>query len=193
MIVGEMKSSIDNLWLRFHTGGVSNPMEVIKQITYLLFIKRLDDLEIAKEKKANSGVFKPYAGVSTAILIFTKTESAGTNQVWSYDMKADGFALNDKRTPTPGNDDTEDIIARWQNLDQEKSRTRLDQSFFVPVDEIRGNNYNLSINKYKETVYEQKQYDVPDVILERLEKLDLDIITARKELEEMLKTGGSHE
>jgi type I restriction enzyme M protein len=140
-----------------------------------------------------SGVFKPYAGVSTAILIFTKTESAGTNQVWFYDMKADGFALNDKRTPTPDNDDTEDIIARWQNLDQEKLRTRLDQSFFVPVDEIRANNYDLSINKYKEAVYEQKQYDAPNVILERLEKLDLDIVSVRRELEEMLKKGGSHE
>lgn len=140
-----------------------------------------------------SGVFKPYAGVSTAILIFTKTESGGTNQVWFYDMKADGFALNDKRTPTPYNDDTEDIIARWQNLDNEKSRTRLDQSFFVPADEIRANNYDLSINKYKETVYEQKQYDAPEVILERLGKLDLDIMNARKELEGMLKTEGNHE
>lgn len=140
-----------------------------------------------------SGVFKPYAGVSTAILIFTKTESAGTDQVWFYDMKADGFALNDKRTPTPDNDDTEDIIARWQNLDEEKSRTRLNQSFFVPADEIRANNYDLSINKYKETVYERKQYDAPNVILERLEKLDLEIMNVRKELEGMLKTGGSHE
>jgi type I restriction enzyme M protein len=140
-----------------------------------------------------SGVFKPYAGVSTAILIFTKTESAGTNQVWFYDMKADGFALDDKRTPTPDNDDTEDIIVRWQNLDGEKSRTRLDQSFFVPADEIRANNYDLSINKYKETVYEQKHYAAPEMILERLEKLDSDIMNVRKELEGMLKIRGSHE
>jgi type I restriction enzyme M protein len=140
-----------------------------------------------------SGVFKPYAGVSTAILIFTKTESSGTDQVWFYDMKADGFTLNDKRTPTPDNDDTEDIIARWQNFDKEKSRTRLDQSFFVPVDEIHANNYDLSINKYKEAVYEHKQYDAPNVILERLENLDMEIINVRKELELMLKKGGSHE
>jgi type I restriction enzyme M protein len=139
------------------------------------------------------GVFKPYAGVSTAILIFTKTESSGTDQVWFYDMKADGFTLNDKRTPTPDSDDTEDIIARWQNLDKEKSRTRLDQSFFVPVDEIRANNYDLSINKYKEAVYEHKQYDAPNVILERLENLDMKIINVRKELELMLKKGSSHE
>jgi type I restriction enzyme M protein len=138
-----------------------------------------------------SGVFKPYAGVSTAILIFTKTESGGTDQIWFYDMKADGFSLNDKRTPTPDNDDTEDIISRWQNLDQEKSRTRLDQSFFVPADEIRSNNYDLSINKYKEVVYEQKQYDAPSVILNRLADIDTEITNVRKELEELLKKGGS--
>ncbi|MDR1402554.1 MAG: hypothetical protein LBJ60_02470 [Tannerellaceae bacterium] len=87
----------------------------------------------------------------------------------------------------------QDIIARWQNLDKEKSRTRLDQSFFVPADKIRANNYDLSINKYKETVYEQKRYDAPEMILERLGKLDSDIMNVRKELEGMLKTGGSHE
>lgn len=137
-----------------------------------------------------SGVFKPYAGVSTAILIFTKTESGGTDRVWFYDMRADGFSLNDKRTPTPDNDDTEDIIFRWQKLDQEKSRTRLDQSFFVPADEIRSNNYDLSINKYKEVVYEQKQYDAPNVILGRLADIDIEITNVRKELEELLKKGG---
>ena len=140
-----------------------------------------------------SGVFKPYAGVSTAILIFTKTESGGTDQVWFYDMKADGFALNDKRTPTPDNDDTEDIIARWLNLDKENSRTRLEQSFFVPADEIRTNNYDLSINKYKEVLYEQKQYDAPNVILERLKNIDMEIVNVRKELEDMLKKGGVHD
>ena len=139
-----------------------------------------------------SGVFKPYAGVSTAILIFTKTESGGTDQVWFYDMKADGFTLNDKRTPTD-DDDTEDIIARWQNLDEEKNRTRLDQSFFVPVDEIRSNAYDLSINKYKEVVYEQKQYDAPDVILGRLNEIDKDIAKTTKELTAMLEKGGCDE
>lgn len=140
-----------------------------------------------------SGVFRPYAGVSTAILIFTKTESGGTDQVWFYDMKADGFTLNDTRTPTPDNDDTEDIIARWEKRENETTRTRLDQSFFVPVDEIRSNNYDLSINKYKETVYEQKHYDAPAVILERLDNLDLEILNTRKELEEMLMKGGADE
>ena len=133
-----------------------------------------------------SGVFKPYAGVSTAILIFTKTESGGTDNVWFYDMKADGFSLNDKRTPTPDNDDTEDIIARWQNRDAEKDRTRLDQSFFVPVDEIRTNAYDLSINKYKEVVYEQKKYDAPNVILERLGEIDKEIAKATFELKTLI-------
>ncbi|MDH6343800.1 type I restriction enzyme M protein [Parabacteroides sp. PFB2-12] len=139
-----------------------------------------------------SGVFKPYAGVSTAILIFTKTESGGTDKVWFYDMKADGFSLNDKRTPIVDND-IDDIIVRYQNPDGEKNRTRLDQSFFVPVEEIRSNSYDLSINKYKETVYEQKEYDAPEVIMERLEKLDLEIVQVRKELTEMLKSGGGDE
>ena len=139
-----------------------------------------------------SGVFKPYAGVSTAILIFTKTESGGTNNVWFYDMKADGFTLNDKRTPTDDND-IEDLITRWENLDKENSRTRLDQSFFVPADEIRANNYDLSINKYKEVVYEQKQYDAPNVILERLKNIDSEIGNVHKELEIMLKEGSRHE
>jgi type I restriction enzyme M protein len=136
-----------------------------------------------------SGVFKPYAGVSTAILIFTKTESGGTDNVWFYDMHADGFSLNDKRTPTPDEDDTEDILKRWNNLDAENSRTRLEQSFFVPVQEIKENNYDLSINKYKEVVYEQKTYDTPEVILNRLKNIDEEITKVRKELQTILKGG----
>lgn len=139
-----------------------------------------------------SGVFKPYAGVSTAILIFTKTESSGTDHVWFYDMRADGFALNDKRTPTE-NDDIPDILNRWNHLELEKYRTRLDQSFFVPAQEIRDNNYDLSINKYKEVVYEQKQYDAPEVILARLTDIEEDISKITKELTEILKKGGSDE
>lgn len=134
-----------------------------------------------------SGVFKPYAGVSTAILIFTKTESGGTDNVWFYDMHADGFSLNDKRTPTPDEDDTEDILKRWNNLDAENSRTRFEQSFFVPIQEIKENNYDLSINKYKEVVYEQKTYDTPEVILNRLKNIDEEISKVRKELQTILK------
>lgn len=94
-----------------------------------------------------SGVFKPYAGVSTAIMIFTKTGAGGTDNVWFYDMKADGYSLDDKRTEIEEND-IPDIIKRFNNLEAEKERKRTEQSFFVPVDEIRENEYDLSINKY---------------------------------------------
>ena len=133
-----------------------------------------------------SGVFKPYAGVSTAILIFTKTNSGGTDNVWFYDMRTDGFALNDKRTPIEETD-IPDIISRFRNLAGEAGRTRLDQSFMVPVEEIHGNAYDLSINKYKEVVYEQKEYDTPHVILERLVALDTEIAAITAELNAMLK------
>ena len=112
-----------------------------------------------------SGVFKPYAGVSTAILIFTKTGAGGTDNVWFYDMKADGYSLDDKRQPVKEND-IEDIIKRFHNLEEEKDRKRTEQSFFVDVEEIRENDFDLSINKYKEIEYEEVHYDPPAVILE---------------------------
>ena len=90
-----------------------------------------------------SGVFKPYAGVSTAILVFTKTNAGGTDKVWFYDMHNDGFSLDDKRSAIAVND-IPDIITRWHNLDAEESRSRKEQSFLVPVDEIRTNDYDLS-------------------------------------------------
>ncbi|WP_418400923.1 type I restriction-modification system subunit M, partial [Catenibacterium sp.] len=95
-----------------------------------------------------SGVFKPYAGVSTAILVFTKTTTGGTDNVWFYDMKADGLSLDDKRSPVEEND-IPDIIHRYEHLDEEKDRKRTEQSFFVPKEEIAENDYDLSINKYK--------------------------------------------
>ena len=115
-----------------------------------------------------SGVFKPYAGVSTAILLFTKTNSGGTDDVWFYDMQADGYSLDDKRTPQPENSDLADILARWRNREAERKRARTDQSFLVPKAEIAGNDYDLSINRYKEVEYEAVEYDPPKVILERL-------------------------
>ena len=105
-----------------------------------------------------SGVFKPYAGVSTAILVFTKTGTGGTDNVWFYDMKADGYSLDDKRQEI-ADCDIPDIINRFSNLEDEKDRERTEQSFFVPVDEIVANDYDLSINKYKEVVYEQVEYE----------------------------------
>ncbi len=128
-----------------------------------------------------SGVFKPYAGVSTAILIFTKTNAGGTDKVWFYDMKADGFSLDDKRNPVAEND-IPDIIARFHNLEGEAERTRKDKSFFVPVEEIREKGYDLSINKYKEIEREKIEYESSDVILGRIIELESDICIALDEL-----------
>ncbi len=133
-----------------------------------------------------SGVFKPYAGVSTAFLLFTKTNSGGTDNVWFYDMQADGYSLDDKRTPQPDKSDLPDILKRWQNPNPEKKRARTDQSFMVPKSEIVENDYDLSINRYKEVVYEAVEYDPPKVILENLTKLEEEIAKGRKELEGIL-------
>lgn len=131
------------------------------------------------------GVFKPYAGVSTAILLFTKTNSGGTDKVWFYDMKTDGFSLNDNRDPliteeeleqsftepgkivkeVEGKCDIADILMRWNQLDKEGKRERTTQSFMVPFEEIKENNWDLSINRYKEFVYEEIEYDTPDEII----------------------------
>ncbi|ELK23018.1 Type I restriction-modification system methyltransferase subunit HsdM [Anoxybacillus flavithermus TNO-09.006] len=133
-----------------------------------------------------SGVFKPYAGVSTAIMIFTKTGVGGTDQVWFYDMKADGYSLDDKRTPIEEND-IPDMIARFHNREAEKERKRTEQSFFVPVEEIRENDYDLSINKYKEIEYEEVEYEAPSVILEKVETLEKEIMQGLRELKEMIR------
>ena len=132
-----------------------------------------------------SGVFKPYAGVSTAVLIFTKTEHGGTENVWFYDMKADGLSLDDKRTPVEEND-IPDIIARFKNLEAEKDRKRTEQSFFVPKQEIVDNGYDLSINKYKEIEYVPVEYPPTSEILADLRSLEKEIKTAMDELEVML-------
>ena len=133
-----------------------------------------------------SGVFKPYAGVSTAILIFTKTGAGGTDKVWFYDMTADGFSLDDKRAPVNEND-IPDIIERFSNLDKEKTRKRTDKSFLVPKKDIVENNYDLSINKYKETVYEKVEYPPTSEIISDIKKLQDEINDDLKELEKMLK------
>ena len=132
-----------------------------------------------------SGVFKPYAGVSTAILVFTKTGNGGTDQVWFYDMKADGYSLDDKRQEVPEND-IPDIVTRFANLEGEKERKRTEQSFFVPVEEIVENAYDLSINKYKEIVYEKVEYDPTDVIMARIENLEKEIHVEMQELKKLL-------
>ena len=132
-----------------------------------------------------SGVFKPYAGVSTGILIFTKTGHGGTDKVWFYDMTADGLSLDDKRTPTAEND-IPDIIARFHDLQNEESRQRTDKSFFVPKAEIVENGYDLSINKYKKTEYKAVEYAPTAQILAELQELEAEIAKGLAELEEML-------
>ena len=132
-----------------------------------------------------SGVFQPYSGVSTAILIFTKTNAGGTDKVWFYDMKADGFSLDQKRDPVPQND-IPDVIARYRNLEAEADRSRKEQSFVVPVEEIRANDYDLSINKYKEVERVKVEYEQPSVILDRIKALETEINNALSDLEKMM-------
>jgi type I restriction enzyme M protein len=128
-----------------------------------------------------SGVFKPYAGVSTAVLIFTKTGAGGTDKVWFYDMKADGYSLDDKRSPIEAND-IPDILGRFHNLDAEQDRKPTEQSFLVDKSAIAANDYDLSINRYKEVVYEKVVYDPPAVIMTRLDELSIDIASKMEEL-----------
>lgn len=133
-----------------------------------------------------SGVFKPYAGVSTGILIFTKTGHGGTDKVWFYDMKADGYSLDDKRSPIKEND-IPDIIERFNHLDKEANRKRTEQSFLVDKKEIVDNDYDLSINKYKEIVYEKVEYPPTSEILADIEDLNKEIDKNLEELKALLK------
>jgi type I restriction enzyme M protein len=156
------------------------------------------------------GVFKPYAGVSTAILFFTKTNSGGTDNVWFYDMQADGYSLDDKRQPLVSEDklglqpsrngrnqlskeehsknNLPDVLARWaQREGTERKRGRTEQSFCVPKADIAANGYDLSINRYKEVVHAQVQHRAPADILAELAKLEEEIAAGMKALEGMLK------
>ena len=132
-----------------------------------------------------SGVFKPYAGVSTAVLIFTKTEHGGTDQVWFYDMTADGFSLDDKRTPVTEND-IPDIVERFKHLDKETDRKRTEKSFLVPKQEIVGNGYDLNINKYKEVEYIPVEYPPTSEIMANIRELEMEIGNEMDELEKLL-------
>lgn len=132
-----------------------------------------------------SGVFKPYAGVSTGIMIFDKTGTGGTDQVWFYDMTADGFSLDDKRQEI-SNNDIPDIVARYANLEQETGRARTDKSFLVPKAEIVEKGYDLSINRYKELVYESVSYESPEVILGKVAALESEIVQGIEALRGML-------
>ena len=133
-----------------------------------------------------SGVFKPYAGVSTAILIFTKTGNGGTDKVWFYDMTADGFSLDDKRTPVKEND-IPDIIERFKYLDKEIDRKKTEKSFMVDKKDIVDNDYDLSINRYKEIEYKPVEYPPTKDIIAEIEKLDKEANDALQEIKALLK------
>ena len=132
-----------------------------------------------------SGVFKPYTGVSTGILIFNKTGIGGTDKVWFYDMENDGYSLNDNRNPIEEND-IPDIIECFQNLEDQIDKPRTSKSFMVDKEEIAQNDYDLSINKYKEIEYEKITYDAPEVIIKRIEEMEKDFAKGMKDLKEML-------
>jgi len=127
-----------------------------------------------------SGVFKPYAGVSTAILFFTKGES--TKEIWFYDMQADGFSLDDKRTPQPEKNDIPDILEKFKRRHDEKPQNRKGKAFFVPFEEIKKNNFDLSISKYKEIEYKEVVYEKPEVIKKQILDYENKIIEALKDL-----------
>ncbi len=146
----------------------------------------VEDQKLDAVVKLPSGVFKPYAGVSTAILFFTKTESGGTDDVWFYDVQADGFSLDDKRNPVEPND-LPDVLTRWsQRTTTERDRARTDQSFLVPKADIVAQGYDLSINRYKEIVREEIEHRAPLDILADIEALDAEIAAGVANLKAML-------
>nr|WP_307890626.1 class I SAM-dependent DNA methyltransferase [Acidipropionibacterium jensenii] len=147
--------------------------------------KLVEDQRLQAVVKLPSGVFKPYSGVSTAILLFTKTDSGGTDNVWFYDVRADGFSLDDKRSPVEASDLSR-VIERWHHLDEEKDRVRTEQSFMVPKEEIVEQGYDLSLNRYKEIQYDEVEHRPPLEIIADIEKLDAEIADGIAELKAML-------
>lgn len=165
----------------------------------------VEDQKLDAIIKLPSGVFRPYAGVSTAILIFTKTESGGTDNVWFYDMTADGMSLDDKRSdllptdklgPVPTEPLTEeehaknnlpDILARWQNLPAEAGRPRTAQSFMVPLEDIQATGtWDLSLNRYKKVKHEEVKHDAPKDIIKELREIEKAIVKGLNKLEASL-------
>jgi type I restriction enzyme M protein len=163
----------------------------------------VDEHKLDAVVKLPSGVFKPYAGVSTAILFFTKTNSGGTDNVWFYDVQADGYSLDDKRTPLldannlgplaqltdddHAKNNLPDVLRRWTNRDgSELARARTTQSFCVPRDDIVAQGYDLSLNRYKEIVHEDVEHRPPQDILDELDKIEVDIAVGLAQLREML-------
>ncbi|WP_246868505.1 class I SAM-dependent DNA methyltransferase [Saccharopolyspora sp. ASAGF58] len=178
--------------------GSSNAHKTVRKLL-------VDDHKLDAVVKLPSGVFKPYAGVSTAILFFTKTNSGGTDKVWFYDVAADGFSLDDKRTPLleierlgpvvdGGLTDDEhaknnlpDVLARWHRRSgSEQQRARTEQSFCVSKDEIAKQGYDLSINRYKEIVHDEVAHRAPGEILDELDGIETKIQESMSELKGML-------
>jgi type I restriction enzyme M protein len=166
----------------------------------------VEDQKLQGVVKLPGGVFKPYAGVSTAILLFTKTNSGGTDRVWFYDVQADGWSLDDKRMPLLPDDklgpmsrtelaaddqarnNLPDVLARWAERDgTERERPRTAQSFCVPKADILAQAYDLSLNRYKQIVYDAVEHRAPKKILAELVKLEEEIQRGMKELEGMLR------
>ncbi len=145
----------------------------------------VEDQKLDAVVKLPSGVFRPYAGVSTAILFFTKTNSGGTDDVWFYDVRADGFTLDDKRNPIKTND-LPNVLSRWQNLGTEKDRSRTEQSFLVPKADIVAEGYDLSLNRYKEIVHDETEHREPLAIIADIEMLEDEIAKGLTELKAKL-------
>ena len=143
----------------------------------------VDDNQLEAVISLPSGVFKPYAGVSTAIIVFSK--GGRTDNVFFYDVEADGFTLDDKRDETESND-LPDVLARWKARDPTTDTDKTNKAFFVSADEIRENKFDLSLSRYKEVIYEEVEYDPPQVILSQMKDLHDDIAKDIADLEEML-------
>jgi type I restriction enzyme M protein len=146
----------------------------------------VEDQKLDAVVKLPPGVFKPYAGVSTAILFFTRTDSGGTEDVWFYDVRSDGFSLDDKRNPGDAND-LPDVLTRWAaRATTERDRARTDQSFLVSKAEVVAQGYDLSVNRYSEVVYDQVEHRPPVQIIAEIEVLDGEIARGLVELKAML-------
>jgi type I restriction enzyme M protein len=158
--------------------GSSNAHKAVRKLL-------VEDHKLDAVIKLPSGTFKPYTGVSTAILLFTKTSSGGTDSVWFYDVRADGMTLDDKRTPIEAND-LPDVLARWRARDAEALGARTDQSFLVPKQEIVDNGYDLSLNRYKELEIDEVKHRSSAEILDELDALEVEIQDGLRRLREML-------
>lgn len=157
--------------------GSSNAHKKLRQMI-------LENCQLEAVISMPSGVFKPYAGVSTAVLVFTK--GGKTDKVWFYDMEKDGYSLDDKRTFVDGKGDIPDIVERFKNRDKENRTNRKGKCFFVPASEIKANGYDLSISKYKEIEYEEVKYEPPKEIIAKIGALEDKIKENVRELGKMI-------